>query len=81
MEGIRILHDVPVWYDKTELAVDFHIFEVQDFDVLIGHPVEKMIQNISFLGTLDVTLGGVRPLDYQSFGQKILWPNLYPKMK
>ena len=58
MEGIRILHDVPVWYDQTELALDFHIFEVQDFDILIGHPVEKMFQNISPLGTLDVKLGG-----------------------
>ena len=58
MEGIRNLHDVPVWYDKTELALDFHIFEVQDFDILIGHPVEKTFQNISPLGTLDVTLGG-----------------------
>jgi len=57
MEGIGILHDVLVWYDKTELALDFHIFEVQDFDILIGHPVEKMFQNISPLGTLDVTLG------------------------
>ena len=27
-------------------------------DILIGHPVEKMFQNISPLGTLDVTLGG-----------------------
>ena len=58
MEWIGILHNVPVWYDKTELALDFHIFEVQDFDILIGHPVEKMFQNISPLGTLDVTLGG-----------------------
>ena len=37
MEGIGILHDVAVWYDKTELALDFHIFEVQDFDILIEH--------------------------------------------
>ena len=58
MEGIRILHDVPVWYYQSELALDFHIFEVQGFDILIGHPVEKMFQNISSLGTLDVTLGG-----------------------
>ena len=27
MEGIRILHDVPVWYDKMELTLDFHVFE------------------------------------------------------
>ena len=58
IEGIKILHDVPIWYDKTKIALDFHIFEVQDFDVLIGHPVEKLFQNISLLGTLDITLGG-----------------------
>ena len=52
------MHDVLIWYDQTELALDFHIFEVQDFDILIGHPVEKMFQNISPLGTLDVKLGG-----------------------
>src|SRR6185503_16106555 len=70
MEGIGILHDVPVWYDKTELTLDFHIFEVQDFDILIGHPIEKMFQNISPLGTLDVTLG-VKTLACRSSGQKI----------
>ena len=80
MEGIGILHDVLVWYDKTELALDFHIFEVQDFDILIGHPIEKMFQNVSSLGTLDVTLG-VRPLAYQSFDQKITWLNQHPKTK
>ena len=58
MEGIEILHDIPVWYDKTEIALDFHVFGIQDFDILIGHPVEKMFQNISSLGTLNVTLGG-----------------------
>jgi hypothetical protein len=67
MEGIGILHVIPVWYDKTELALDFHIFKVQYFDVLIGHPIEKMFQNISPLGTLDVTLGG------KDISMPILW--------
>ena len=58
MEGIRILHDVPVWYGKTEIAQEFHVFEVQDFDILIGQPIEKLFQIISSSGTLDVTLGG-----------------------
>jgi len=58
MEGIRILHNVPVWYEKAEIALDFHVFEVQDFDILIGQPVEKLFQIISSSGTLDVTLGG-----------------------
>ena len=43
---------------QSEISLDFHVFEVHDFDVLIGHPVEKMFQNISPLGPLYVTLGG-----------------------
>ena len=58
IEGIGILHDVPVWYDKAEIALDFHVFEVLDFDVLIGQPVEELFQIISSSRILDVTLGG-----------------------
>jgi len=58
IEGIGILHNVPVWYEKSEIALDFHIFEVQDFDVLIGQPVKMLFQIISSSVTLDVTLGG-----------------------
>ena len=43
---------------KTEIALDFHIFKVQDFDILIGHPVEKLFLDVSTLGRLDVSLGG-----------------------
>ena len=52
------MQDVPVWHMKTEIALDFHVFEVQDFDVLIGQPVEVLFQIISSSGTLGVTLGG-----------------------
>ena len=80
MEGIGLLHDVPVWYDQTELAVDFHISEVQDFDSLIGHPIEKMFQNISPLGTLDATLEG-KDISLPILRSKIPWPNLHPRKK
>ena len=58
IEGIGILHNISVWYEKSEIALDFHVFEVQDFDVLIGQPIEKLFQIISSSGTLDVTNGG-----------------------
>jgi hypothetical protein len=48
MEGIRIMHDIPVWYDKAKIALDFHVFEIQDFDVLIRQPVEKLLVCQSF---------------------------------
>ena len=50
------MHDVPVWHMKTEIALDFHVFEVQDFDILIGHPIEKLFLDVSTLGRLDVFL-------------------------
>jgi hypothetical protein len=40
-----------------EVALDFHIFDVYDFDVLIGHPFEKLFLEAPILGTLDVKLG------------------------
>ena len=52
------MHDVPVWHMKMEIALDFHVFEVQDFNILIGHPVEKLFLDVSTLGKLEVSLGG-----------------------
>ena len=58
IKGIGIMHDVLVWHMKMEIALDFHVFEVQDFDILIGHPVEKLFLDVSTLGKLEVSLGG-----------------------
>ena len=52
------MHDVLVWHTKMEIALDFHVFEVQDFDIHIGHPVEKLFLDVSTLGKLEVSLGG-----------------------
>jgi len=57
----------PFGTKKVEIALDFHIFEVQDFDVLFGQPVEKLFQIISSSGTLDVTLRG------RALSSPILW--------
>jgi len=51
------MHDVPIWYTKSEIALDFHVFEVQDFDILMGHPMEKLFLDISTLGKINVSLG------------------------
>ena len=52
------MHGVPVWHTKMEIALDFHVFKVQDFDILIGHSVEKLFLDVSTLGELEVSLGG-----------------------
>ena len=40
LEGVGIVHDLLVRHDDFEVAFDFHIFDVYDFDILIGHPIE-----------------------------------------
>jgi hypothetical protein len=57
LEGIRILHDMCLLHDNVEAALDFHVFDVHDFDILIGHPIEKVFQEVPTLGTLNVRLG------------------------
>jgi hypothetical protein len=52
------MHDMPVWHEKAEIALDFDVFEVHDFDILIGHLIEKLFLDVSALGTLDITLAG-----------------------
>jgi hypothetical protein len=58
IKGTEVIHDVPVWHKKVKITLDFHVFEVHDFDVLIGHSIEKLFLDVSALGTLDVTIGG-----------------------
>ena len=57
LEGVGIVHDVLVRHDDFEVALDFHIFDVYDFDILIGHPVEKHFLEAPLLGTIDFELG------------------------
>jgi len=39
--------------DKIEVNLDFHIFDILDFDLLLGFPLEKLLGS---QGSLDVTL-------------------------
>jgi hypothetical protein len=39
------------------MALYFHIFDVQDFDIMIGHPLEKLFVDPTKTGDLDVKLG------------------------
>jgi len=39
--------------DKIEVHIDFHIFDIPDFDLLLGFPLEKLLAS---QGSLDETL-------------------------
>jgi hypothetical protein len=39
-----IARDVPVTIDKIEDRLDFHVYDVIDFDLLLGYPLEKHLK-------------------------------------
>jgi hypothetical protein len=46
-----IARDVPITIDKIEVRLDFHIYNVIDFDPLLGYPLEKLLD--ASQGSLD----------------------------
>ena len=57
LEGLGILHDISLYHGTIEVSLDFHIFDIKDFDVMIGHPIEKLFVEPPSSGDLDVKLG------------------------
>jgi hypothetical protein len=45
---------VPITIDKIEVRLDFHIYDVIDFDLLLGYPLEKLLNTSQ--GSLDEKL-------------------------
>lgn len=58
IEGFGIVQNVPVCFEDKEAILDFHVFEIQDFDILIGLPIEQHLINTPRLDSLKITLGG-----------------------
>nr|CAD39877.2 OSJNBb0058J09.16 [Oryza sativa Japonica Group] len=53
----EIVQDVLVYFEEREAILDFHVFEIQDFDILIRLPIEQLLINTPHLGSLKITLG------------------------
>nr|CAE01641.2 OSJNBb0021I10.3 [Oryza sativa Japonica Group]CAE03198.2 OSJNBb0060M15.10 [Oryza sativa Japonica Group] len=58
IKGFGIVQDVPDCIEDREAILDFHVFEIQDFDILIGLPIEQFLINTPRLDSLKITLGG-----------------------
>ena len=43
LKGIGLQHNVIIHQDKVKMALDFHVFDTKDFDIMIGHPLEKLL--------------------------------------
>jgi hypothetical protein len=43
---------VPIEIHETKVFLDFHIYVILDFDLLIGYPLEKLFKKNLPIGTL-----------------------------
>jgi hypothetical protein len=56
-ECCGITRDVSVIIDRIEVFMDFHIYAILEFDILIGYPLENLIQEKPSHEGLDEKLG------------------------
>ena len=57
LEAYGTLQNVSIRHEDVEIILDFHMFDVQDFDLLIGHPIEKLLMDAPTQNKLGVHLG------------------------
>jgi hypothetical protein len=56
-ECCAIARAVPIIIDKIKVFIDFHIFTILEFDLLIGYPIENLFKEKPILGSHDEKLG------------------------
>ena len=57
LECRGIARAMPIIIDKIEVFIDFHIYAILEFDILIGYPLENLIQEKPSYGSLDEKFG------------------------
>ena len=55
---------MPIKIDKIEVCLDFHVYPIIDFDLLLGSPLEKLLQEKSPQGILSYESGETSPISY-----------------
>lgn len=48
---------MPIRHNDVEVILDFHVFEVYDFDLLIGNPIEKLFIYVPRFRVVNIKLG------------------------
>jgi hypothetical protein len=56
-EYCGIIRAMPVIIDKIKVFIDFHIYAILEFDILIGYPIEKLLKEKPSHGSLDEKFG------------------------
>ena len=51
-----IFHLIPIKVDETKVYLSFYVFDIWEFDLLIGHPIERLLHE-GRKGSINVSLG------------------------
>jgi hypothetical protein len=51
-----IFHLIPIKVDETKVYPSFYVFNIWEFDLLIGHPIERLLHE-GRKGSINVSLG------------------------
>jgi hypothetical protein len=70
---------VPIIINGTEAYLDFHIYAILEFDLLVRYLVEKLFQVKPSNGSLDKKLG-ITASATQSLVPKVPWRSIFPTM-
>jgi hypothetical protein len=54
--SLGILCALPIFVNETQVLLNFYIFDVMKFDLLVGKPIERLIQE-GQMGKLNIKLG------------------------
>jgi len=57
LEACGTLQNVSIRHEDVEIILDFHMFDVQDFDLLIGQSIEKFLTDAPTQNKLEVHQG------------------------
>ena len=51
----RIFHLIPIKIDETMVYLSFYVFDIWEFDLFIGHPIERLLHE-GRKGSINVSL-------------------------
>ena len=57
LESYGTLQNVSIRHKDVEIILDIHMFNIQDFDLLIRHSIEKLLRDAPTQDKLEVHLG------------------------
>ena len=60
-ECCGIVRAMPIEINKTKVRLDFHIYAILEFELLIGHPLDNLFQENPSQGSINEKLGKLLP--------------------